>query len=637
MCLLRLDRAVVNRLHERYRHLEFLCFDIACVVGIVMAFYSFDRTSLWVDEAETAFVAKGIVATGYPLAFDGEQIYPGKSSYYNDSYLWMELPWIQFYVTALSFLFFNPDGWSARLPFIVIGILALPLVFQVTRILFDQAVARVTLLLLLYSTPYLMHIRQCRYFSLLAVGTILGIWAYLKLKEEKKWAWPVFAAAAIFLFHSHYAYFFAYMGGWGFWILLFDRPARWKPLLMATGCILLCTFPWALYVNLFTRRSSYGGWSFWLFIDNLGYYARVLHQYVIPFLSFPILLLILDRSTGRRPARWLDLLLPALLIIFLLIPDRPERLQAIKVITGGMLFVLSCVWAVTRWKLANLKHQHNGRFLLLYISGMLLALSIILPNHAFRYLVGFIPLFYMLLACLLTQLWKSSRLWCLTAAVLLTATNFLSTMPMTLLAWSSVKAQQMESAVASLPSEWTLRLTGGYTPEEMRTRLSPALARVDKTLADEAMVHFPLFDYFNEMTHPYNGPVEVTIAYLKEYARPEDTFSSDCDGVALAFYTNLKFQGIKTDMNNPNATWISLRPHHFYATNPAEKIRHFYDQVLMTSYDKIELDAPDLDNINYNLPDPDTHLFYPDQVQAQAPKMILLHRKSALSENRWDR
>lgn len=83
---------------------------------------------------------------------------------------------------------------------------------------------------------------------------------------------------------------------------------------------------------------------------------------------------------------------------------------------------------------------------------------------------------------------------------------------------------------------------------------------------------------------------------------------------------------------NPTATWISLRPHHFYATNPAEKIRYFYDQVLMSSYDKIELDAPDLDNINYNLPDPDTHLFYLDR--SQTPKMILLHRKPALSDNR---
>ena len=188
-----------------------LPYDLACLFGIILAFYGLDQSTLWLDEAETGFVAKGVLAYGWPLAQDGHQLYPGFSRYYNEALVWIELPLLPFYVAALSFLFWEPDTWSARLPFVMIGLLSLPLIYRITQRLFDTPTAQLTLLLLLYSVPFLMHIRQSRYFSLLIFGTIWGVWAYLRCKDSKPHALLHFAAAAILLFHSHYGYFFGYM------------------------------------------------------------------------------------------------------------------------------------------------------------------------------------------------------------------------------------------------------------------------------------------------------------------------------------------------------------------------------------------------------------------------------------------
>lgn len=411
--------AFLTGLRSRYQQPERLCFDVACVIGLFLALYGIDHSALWVDEADTAFMAKGVLATGYPFAFDGKQLYPGISSWYNDQYLWMEHPWLQFYVTALSFVFFEPTVLSARLPFILIGLLTLPVVYQLAKRFFDPAVARLTVVLLLYSVPYLLHIRQCRYYALATLTVMVGLWAYLKLKEEKPWAWFAFAAIAIVLFHCHYGYFFACMGGWAFWILLFDRPANWRPLTLATAVIFSGTFPWALYADLFGRHDAHGGWSFWLFVANFGYYTRVLNAYAVPYLSFPILLLMLNRSIWRKPDAWVALSVPVLLVLYLLIPDRPERIRSISELIGFILFAASSLWVCKQWQYTDQNYRQGGRFFLLFILGYVLALAVVLPLHAFRYLISLMPLFYMLLACLIVALWRRSRLLGAACGVLL--------------------------------------------------------------------------------------------------------------------------------------------------------------------------------------------------------------------------
>ncbi|MBM3264729.1 MAG: glycosyltransferase family 39 protein, partial [candidate division Zixibacteria bacterium] len=577
--------------------------------------------------AETGFVAKGTLTAGYPIAHDGVQKYPGKTSYYHKNLTWMELPWLQFYTTALSFLFLEPDGWSARFPFIVIGLAAAIPSYCVARTLFGTAAARIMLPMLLFSVPYLTHIRQCRYFALLALGSAVGVYAYLRIKENKPGGWALFSGAAIFLFHSHYAYFFGYMGGWVCWILLFDRPKQWKPLLLAAGCIFVFTFPFALYVNLFTRRNAYGSWSLWHTASSLGYYARMIHQHIVPWLLFPAFSIFFTR-TFRRPVHFVGLALPVLLMVYLLIPARPQSFVRIQDVVGVLLFVGAAICVYTQWPGGGLRingdiRQNGARFLMIWLTGALVSLSLILPNHAFRYLIGFLPFFYMLTACLLIRLWQRSKPISLLTGIVLTTTNVFSVLPVTLVSVLTVSAGLLMRPVTWLPPALTSALTDGYTPEEIRERANPVLKGIGTEIARQGTLRSPLYDYFYEISHPYGGPVETVVAYLNTHAKTGDTFSSDCDAVTLAFHTGLRFRSIEE-----KPEWISLRPFRFYMTHPSAEIRTLYDLTLMSSYDKIELNAPDFENIDYNLPDPDTHIFYPERFAG--PRMILLRRKHGL-------
>ena len=82
--------------------------------------------TLWQDEAETALVARQMVKSGQwlPYAYDDQGPISQDWNYqFSVSKLWRWHPWLQFYVTALSFKLFEISALTARLPFAIAGIL----------------------------------------------------------------------------------------------------------------------------------------------------------------------------------------------------------------------------------------------------------------------------------------------------------------------------------------------------------------------------------------------------------------------------------------------------------------------------------------------------------------------------------
>lgn len=598
-------------------------FGLICLSCAGLAFPGLDHMAMWIDEAETAFVARGVLFSGWPVAYDGNHLYPGLSHYYNAQFLWMELPWIQFYLTALSFLLLGAENaFTARLPFVIVGLLTVPIVYAISRRLFDARVARTATILLLLSVPYLLHIRQCRYFALLAFGTAWGIWAYLRFTRGERYAAAHLTGAAVFLFHSHYAYFFAFMGGLSLWVVLFDRPRTWKPLLVATGLIFALTFPWALYADLFGRHSTHGGWSVWNVQASLGYYATVLHMYMIPILVFPLIVLALGKRRWRAEP-YVAVVIPVMLVGYMIFPTVSGTDSVLKYAVGGGIFILIAIWAYLTWRRSSLP-QYGGRLLIVFIIGALFSMALVIPNNAFRYVVGIVPLIYMLMAVLLVALWDRSKALGMLGGMLIISSNLLNALPFTLLHWLPVDARSLEPVIAFVPSSWITRLTG-HGADDIQAKLAPELASMDQALAAKAAIKSPIFDYVYEITHPYVGPVEAVVAYLRTHARAGETLSSDGDAVTLAFHTGLHIRPVSIKDDRLKADWISLRPHHFYATHTAWWIRRFYDEVLSPSYKRIELDAPDLPTLFYHLPDPDTHYFRVDS--ADYPRMMIFRRK----------
>src|SRR5438445_10718984 len=98
---------------------------------------------LWDDEAETALLAKNILRFGVPVAWDGASLISQEcGSDYDANYLWLQTPWLPIYLTAASLSVFGASAFAARLPFALLGLLAVPSMYLPPRRLFAPAPPR---------------------------------------------------------------------------------------------------------------------------------------------------------------------------------------------------------------------------------------------------------------------------------------------------------------------------------------------------------------------------------------------------------------------------------------------------------------------------------------------------------------
>ena len=178
---------------------------LAVILAIAMAaiFTGLGRDHLWSDEGDTAVLARNILRSGVPTAWDGvtfvDSDYGARLS---DDLVMVSSPWLQYYVAAASFALFGESAFAARLPFAFLGlvciVMAYVLAWRVTRHRWTAATAA---FLLTLSVQFLLYARQSRHYTLNAALTCLLVWQFLRLKSWRDTI--LFALTAILLFHSH--------------------------------------------------------------------------------------------------------------------------------------------------------------------------------------------------------------------------------------------------------------------------------------------------------------------------------------------------------------------------------------------------------------------------------------------------
>lgn len=218
--------------------------------GAVLLLSQLDNGRLWQDEAETAVLARNTLSFGYPRAFDGiNWVNPGLPV--EAGYAWTYHSWLPMYLTAFSFLILGVQTWTARLPFALLGIASLWLTRRlIKRLTGDPGLARLGLLFCVTSVPFLLHLRQCRYYAAAVFFTLWATLAYWHFFQGKRRAQWLLVAALTFLFHAEHGafapvaaalaiHFIAHRGG----------PAGWyqglKVLLLVAGLVV----PWAVYLQ----------------------------------------------------------------------------------------------------------------------------------------------------------------------------------------------------------------------------------------------------------------------------------------------------------------------------------------------------------------------------------------------------
>jgi hypothetical protein len=343
-------------------------------LGALLIFANLDDRYLWDDEAETALLAQRVLRFHVPIAWDGRDLISQRcGTDYDANYLWRETPWLQFYVTALSFKLFGADTLTARLPFVVLGVLSIVSLYILGVSLFrDQALALLAAAILVLSVPFLLHVRQARYYAIAVLATIWVLYFFFALLRDRRGALLGLVLAMTVLFHSNYLVFFATAAGLGlaFVAVSFDSLAALR--LAGAGVATLAINLSSLAIFDVGGKASYAiaGLSVQSFaVRAWGYLFRI-ELYACSVVLLAAFVVARALLTRGRP--------------------RPEGWPAPRVCVSLALFAL----------------------------GHVLVLSAA-PFLWVRYVVGLFPAFALLQAAAIRALWPANRLAAVVGCALL--------------------------------------------------------------------------------------------------------------------------------------------------------------------------------------------------------------------------
>ncbi|MFC1621197.1 glycosyltransferase family 39 protein [Candidatus Omnitrophota bacterium] len=204
------------------------------ILFIAIGFFIFSNLSdhaLSNDEASTSVMGRNTLNFGYPRGFDGvnwnyptfpELILPG-------SYLWISDVWVQFYLIAMSFKLFGISTWSARIGFAMAGFLTIILVYGFCfRYLKSKKIGLLSILLLGTSVPFLLHVREARYYGLVIFLCFAVFYLYYRIVEERKGYILLGCILSILSWTNHAAFVPMFASIWLMAFFIDRDKIRWK-------------------------------------------------------------------------------------------------------------------------------------------------------------------------------------------------------------------------------------------------------------------------------------------------------------------------------------------------------------------------------------------------------------------------
>jgi 4-amino-4-deoxy-L-arabinose transferase-like glycosyltransferase len=313
---------------------------------------------LWQDEAQTALIAKTVLADGVPRGYDGKNYFSQeRGREYGRNYVYRWHPWFPFYLLAGVFGLCGINEWTSRLPFALMGWATVPLCYVFARSLWQSRRAAVLAAVLVATcVPFLVLSRQCRYYSPCALFSLLGLIAYYHLVRRRHWAAAVFVVSATLLFHSLFLYWAVLVVVVLIHAMIFHRD-RLAATALWSGVTLLLNLPWLIWllspptVGRYPER-----------MDRWYTPLAVAAKYVIQTFQYvfsPVLALLVMLMAGvskTRAKRFIDM--------------DPTTIN-------------------------------SGSLIVLFIAVTYISLCVVTPLHFFRYLAPAIPLLCLLAAKIL--------------------------------------------------------------------------------------------------------------------------------------------------------------------------------------------------------------------------------------------
>jgi 4-amino-4-deoxy-L-arabinose transferase-like glycosyltransferase len=192
---------------------------------------------------------------------------------------WKWQPWGLFAIAAASIKLLGQTTLAARLPFALAGLATVPLLFYLVRKQFGSfQAAALAAVLLICNSYWILHARQCRYYSVSSLFLVLSLIAYAR------WQWGGRSAAAFIVtawcwFQVDYGTVLPVVAVLFLEALVADTRAFWRT--VTAGAILAATLaPFVWFYDLLHRGSDAdGSWG-----ERARHNLFNTNEYVIPVL-----------------------------------------------------------------------------------------------------------------------------------------------------------------------------------------------------------------------------------------------------------------------------------------------------------------------------------------------------------------
>jgi hypothetical protein len=270
----------MTRQPEARHRLQILVQAVIFSAAAILLFWDLTAKDLWQDEAATAVLASRMLKFGRPLAYDGVNLitidmhdeageaadgsrtsdpraaidYFVRRGDFKPDTTWKWQPWGLFAIAAASIRLLGQTTLAARLPFALAGLATVPLLFRLVRRQFGSfPMAALSAILLASNSYWILHARQCRYYSVSSLFLVLTLMAYAR------WQWggrnpAAFIAMAWCWFQVDYGTVLPVLAVLFLEALLAGR-AFWST--VRTGAILAATLvPFVFFYDLLHRGSA---------------------------------------------------------------------------------------------------------------------------------------------------------------------------------------------------------------------------------------------------------------------------------------------------------------------------------------------------------------------------------------------
>lgn len=268
---------------------------------------------LWGDEAETALFARNILKFGVPKGWDGVNLMGlDNAVVLNKDLINHSSPWAQYYLTALSFKLFGESSFTARLPFILLAIFSLPVMYLLILYLTNnRKVAFLTNLALSLSVPLILFSYQARYYSIGIFAGACFVYSSLRLLEKRIFPKIAFVTSGIAFFHGNYIAFTGFYIATLLSVLVYNvvlKKSLKRFLLWYISLSILIgifTLPWLFVLSPMESRGHLVIptiqkllSSFWQFFPDS--YLIFNENNAFPLLFLPLLIIVLYRARKSK-------------------------------------------------------------------------------------------------------------------------------------------------------------------------------------------------------------------------------------------------------------------------------------------------------------------------------------------------